>query len=150
MQLLLTEKVTFGSPVVVSVDGHSSGAHMVQNITVPSLEEGKVKCCSVSKDMLNYQPQISLNVHLSFYSLLHEARVDCGGMWWYVMNERQFCSAFTCSSCWACILCNAEVNDQGSASIHSCWVIKLSLDGWGYLWLMRLCLSPETPSCHWS
>lgn len=104
MQLLLTEKVTFGSPVVVSVDGHSDGAHIVQNITVPSLEEGEVKCCNVSKDMLNYWLQISLNNRLSFYSLLHEPRGDCERMWWYVMDERQLCSTFSCLSSWACIL----------------------------------------------
>lgn len=50
MQLLLTEKVMYGSPVVVHVDSH--GAHIIENITVPSLEEGEVKRCNVSKDTL--------------------------------------------------------------------------------------------------
>ncbi|XP_073325456.1 interleukin-17 receptor C [Pagrus major] len=45
-KLLLTEKATFGSPVVVHVDGHSDGAHIVQNITVPSLNE----VCSMSHE----------------------------------------------------------------------------------------------------
>lgn len=37
MQLLLTEKVMFGSLVVVQVDTHDH-----QNITIPSLEEGEI------------------------------------------------------------------------------------------------------------
>lgn len=41
MQLLLTEEVRFGIPVVVLV-----GARHIQNITVPSLEEGDDKCCN--------------------------------------------------------------------------------------------------------
>ncbi|XP_019126817.2 interleukin-17 receptor C isoform X1 [Larimichthys crocea] len=38
-ELLLTEKVTLGIPVVVHVDAQSNEAHHIQNITVPSLED---------------------------------------------------------------------------------------------------------------
>ncbi|XP_041801808.1 interleukin-17 receptor C isoform X2 [Chelmon rostratus] len=38
-ELLLIERVVFGVPVVVHVDAHSDGAHNIQKITVPSLEE---------------------------------------------------------------------------------------------------------------
>ncbi|XP_035511754.1 uncharacterized protein wu:fl23c11 [Morone saxatilis] len=43
-KLVLTEKVTFGNPVVVLVDAHSNGVH--KNITVPSLEE----VCSTDRE----------------------------------------------------------------------------------------------------
>ncbi|XP_040007821.1 interleukin-17 receptor C isoform X2 [Xiphias gladius] len=55
-QLLLTEEVTFGSPVVVHVYAHSKGTHNIQSITVPSLEEvcsmnleGTVKQCDAPR-----------------------------------------------------------------------------------------------------
>lgn len=38
MQLLLTEKVMFGIPVVVEV--YAKRTHNIQNITIPSSEEG--------------------------------------------------------------------------------------------------------------
>ncbi|GAA6216405.1 uncharacterized protein LOC108900203 isoform X1 [Lates japonicus] len=43
-KLLLTEKVMFGSPVVVQAD--SKATHIVQNITIPSLEE----VCSMNQE----------------------------------------------------------------------------------------------------
>lgn len=43
MQLLLTEGVLLGTPVVVQVHTHSEETYHVQNITIPSLEEGEVK-----------------------------------------------------------------------------------------------------------
>ncbi|XP_068191095.1 interleukin-17 receptor C isoform X2 [Antennarius striatus] len=48
-KLLLTERATFGSPVVVHVDAHSHGTHNVQNITVPPLQEGEVSLSNVEK-----------------------------------------------------------------------------------------------------
>ncbi|XP_070766787.1 interleukin-17 receptor C [Enoplosus armatus] len=56
-KLLLTEKeVMFGIPVVVHVLAHSNGAHNIQNITIPSLEEvcsmdleGTVKECDAPR-----------------------------------------------------------------------------------------------------
>ncbi|KAM3618137.1 uncharacterized protein V6R79_016182 [Siganus canaliculatus] len=44
-ELLLTERVTFDTPVVVQVDTHSDGADIVENITVPSL----VEVCSMTQ-----------------------------------------------------------------------------------------------------
>lgn len=41
LQLLLTERVMFGVPVVVQVDSQSQGPANVADIMVPSLEEGK-------------------------------------------------------------------------------------------------------------
>uniref|UniRef100_A0A8C3G7M8 SEFIR domain-containing protein n=1 Tax=Cyclopterus lumpus TaxID=8103 RepID=A0A8C3G7M8_CYCLU len=38
-ELLLTQKTTFGIPVVVLVYAHSHGAEIIQNITIPSLKE---------------------------------------------------------------------------------------------------------------
>lgn len=53
MQLLLTEKVMFGSPVVVNVYAHSMKTHI---ITIPSLEEGDTKSCNGTlKDTLHAQ-----------------------------------------------------------------------------------------------
>ena len=49
MQLLLAEKVPLGDPVVVHVYAHSKGTDHIQNITIPSLEEGEVKCCNEAK-----------------------------------------------------------------------------------------------------
>lgn len=49
MQLCLTEKVMYGAPVVVHVDAHSRGALNIENITVPSLEEGEVQRCHLHK-----------------------------------------------------------------------------------------------------
>ncbi|XP_071332727.1 interleukin-17 receptor C isoform X2 [Trachinotus anak] len=56
MQLLLTEKVMFGSPVVVQVYAHSKGTYNIQNVTIPSLEEvcsmnleGTVKDCDAPR-----------------------------------------------------------------------------------------------------
>lgn len=40
LQVQLTERVTFGLPVVVQVDSQSHGPANIANITVPSLEEG--------------------------------------------------------------------------------------------------------------
>lgn len=62
MQLLLTEKVMFGSPVVVQAD--SKAAHIVKNITIPSLEEGEVKCCSISKITLKEWLQRNVTEYL--------------------------------------------------------------------------------------
>ncbi|XP_029361436.1 uncharacterized protein LOC115045746 isoform X2 [Echeneis naucrates] len=52
MWLLLTETVTFGSPVVVQVYANSNGTSKVQNVMIPSLEEvcsmnsaGAIKDC---------------------------------------------------------------------------------------------------------
>ncbi|XP_040922339.1 uncharacterized protein wu:fl23c11 [Toxotes jaculatrix] len=62
MQLLLTEKVTFGNPVVVQVYARSDGTHSIQNITVPSLEEvcsmdlnGMEKLCDAPRLRLQYK-----------------------------------------------------------------------------------------------
>lgn len=46
MQLLLIQKTTFGSPVVVLVYAPSNGTDVVRNITIPSLKEGEFKCCN--------------------------------------------------------------------------------------------------------
>lgn len=40
LQVQLTERVTFGVPVVVQVESQSYGPTHIANITVPSLEEG--------------------------------------------------------------------------------------------------------------
>ena len=49
MQLCLTEKVMFGAPVAVLVDAHSHSPLNIENITVPSLEEGEVQRCHLHK-----------------------------------------------------------------------------------------------------
>ncbi len=45
----------FGDLVVVQVVAHSDGEYHVQNITVPSLQEGEVECSDVSKNRLKRQ-----------------------------------------------------------------------------------------------
>lgn len=52
LQLLLTEKVMFGIPIVVQVDTQSYGAYNIANITVPSLEEGKYSSVRKTKPQL--------------------------------------------------------------------------------------------------
>uniref|UniRef100_A0A665SWH0 SEFIR domain-containing protein n=1 Tax=Echeneis naucrates TaxID=173247 RepID=A0A665SWH0_ECHNA len=52
MWLLLTETVTFGSPVVVQVYANSNGTSKVQNVMIPSLEEGEVERCDLSTTTL--------------------------------------------------------------------------------------------------
>lgn len=80
MQLLLTEKVTFGIPVVVHAYAHSNGAPIIQNITIPSLDKGEIKCCNVSKDTLTAIATEHLLLPLSVCSMKLEGTVkECDG-----------------------------------------------------------------------
>lgn len=53
LQLLLTERVMFGVPVVVQVDSQSQEAANVADIAVPSLEEGLFVHSDVKADALS-------------------------------------------------------------------------------------------------
>lgn len=53
LQLLLTERVMFGAPVVVQVDSQSQGPANIVDIIVPSLEEGKIVHSDVKADTLS-------------------------------------------------------------------------------------------------
>lgn len=53
LQLLLTERVMFGVPVVVQVNSQSQGPANIADITVPSLEEGKFVHSNVKADTLS-------------------------------------------------------------------------------------------------
>lgn len=88
MQLLLTEKVMYGIPVVVHVDSH--GAHIIENITVPSLEEGGVKCCNVKQ---RHAQLTSLTMHSSLFQF---APWTSRGLWRTVTVGDAVCSASTC------------------------------------------------------
>lgn len=97
MQLLLTEKVTLGIPVVVHVDAQSNEAHHIQNITVPSLEDGEDKCCNV-KTCLTWRSQMSLNIlsclFLSVCSMKLERTVkECDGKRWFKTVTHQVSEA---------------------------------------------------------
>lgn len=92
MQLLLTEKVMYGIPVVVLVDAHSHGEHNTESITVPSLEEGEGKRCNVSKDKLTCRLLISLNIlPLSVCSMNLKGNVkECDGKQCCVLRLRLY------------------------------------------------------------
>lgn len=66
VQLVLKEKLIFGSPVLVNVYARPHETKNNQTITVPSLEQGEVKCCNLSKDRLNCWV-MSRNIYSSLF-----------------------------------------------------------------------------------
>ncbi|KAK9514862.1 hypothetical protein VZT92_025548 [Zoarces viviparus] len=86
-KLLLTEKTTFGSPVVVVVYAHSNGAAIKQNITIPSLEE----VCSMNLEGTEKKcdaPRLrAVTDHKRNVVILQMENIDDESKCWVVLNE---------------------------------------------------------------